>query len=396
MSDAAKLPDQMAVLRQTELYLAGMRRHPPLIPVGVDDLARRGAEAMSPEARGYIVGGAGGGDTMEANRNAFKRWRIVPRMLQDVSRRSLRSELLGMEMPAPILFAPIGVQSMVHPEGELVPARAAAKLGMPFIHSSAASRTIEEVAEAMGDADRWFQLYWSKNPDICCSFLQRAEKSGYKAIVVTLDTPLLGWREWDLQNAYLPFLFAEGIANYLSDPEFRKALPKPPEEDRETAVRYFLSIFASTAYTWKDIAFLKKCTKLPILVKGILHPDDARRALDQGVSGVMVSNHGGRQVDGSIAALDALPGVVDAVAGQVPVIFDSGIRRGVDVVKAIALGAKAVLLGRPYVYGLALGGEAGIREVVLNLLADLDLTLGLIGKSSFAELNRSDLVREGT
>lgn len=348
---------------------------------------------MSPEARGYISHGAGGDDTQHANIDAFRQWRIVPRMLRDVSNRTLKVTLFGREMPAPVLLAPIGVQSMVHPEGEVASARAAASLGIPFVQSTAATRSIEDVAQAMGNAPRWYQLYWSKNPELTASFVARAEKAGYEALVVTLDTMLLGWREKDLQNAYLPFLFGEGIGNYLSDPVFRKALAKSPEEDPQSAVRYFLSVFASSAYTWKDLAFLRERTKLPILLKGILHPDDARLALEHGMDGIIVSNHGGRQVAGAVAALDALPRVLEEVRGRVPVLFDSGIRRGADAFKAIALGAKAILLGRPYIHGLALGGEAGVREVLINFLADLDLTLGTSGHGSFDELTPSDLVR---
>lgn len=396
MSGPANPSEPLGTMRQTEIYVTGMRRHTPAIPLGAEELEKRAEAAFSPEALGYISGGAGGDDTVAANRAAIARWRIVPRMLRDVGVRSLKVELFGQLLPAPVLLAPIGVQTLVHPEGELPAARAAASLRIPFIQSSAASRTLEDVAKAMGDAPKWFQLYWSKSPDIARSFLQRAEKSGYQAIVVTLDTMLLGWRERDLQNAYLPFLFAEGIANYLSDPEFRKALAKPPEEDQMAAVMYFLNIFSSAAYTWKDIAFLRAQTKLPILLKGILHPDDASLALDHGVDGIIVSNHGGRQVAGAIGAMDALPKVVDVVGSRVPVLFDSGIRRGADAFKALALGAKAVLLGRPYIHGLALAGEAGVREVVKNFLADLDLTLGTSGHASVAGLSRSDVVREGT
>jgi lactate 2-monooxygenase len=296
-------------------------------------------------------------------------------------------ELLGRRLPAPILLAPIGVQSILHAEAELASARAARALGVPFVLSTVSSRTIEEVAASMGEATRYFQLYWPSDAELAASFVERAERSGYSALVVTLDTYLLAWRPRDLAHAYLPFLRGEGLANYFSDPVFRQGLEAPPELDPRPAVRRFAQVFSHPGLTWKDLDFLKRRAKLPIVLKGILHPDDARRAVDHGVDGVVVSNHGGRQVDGAVGALDALPGVVAAVGGKTTVLFDSGIRTGADVVKAVALGARAVLLGRPYAYGLALGGEQGVRDVVANLVAETDLTLGLVGARSSAELN---------
>ncbi len=328
---------------------------------------------------------------MRANLEAFTRWRIVPRMLRDVSHRDLSVGFLGLELPAPVLLAPVGVQSIIHSEAEIAVARAAASLGVPFVLSTAASRTIEEVAEAMGGAPRWFQLYWSKDSDLTASMVSRAERAGYSAIVVTLDTQLLAWRERDLQRAYLPFLRGEGLANYFSDPTFQKKLARPAEEDPASAIRYWASIYSNTSLTWDDVGFLRQHTRLPILLKGILHRDDARRAVESGADGLIVSNHGGRQVDGAIAALDVLPGVVEEVKGRVPILFDSGIRRGSDALKAIALGARAVLLGRPYLWGLAVAGEQGVREVVLNFLADFDLTLALSGYSSCRQLDASAL-----
>jgi isopentenyl diphosphate isomerase/L-lactate dehydrogenase-like FMN-dependent dehydrogenase len=267
---------------------------------------------------------------------------------------------------------------------------------VPFILSTASSKTMEEVAQAadaVGKTPRWYQLYWGRDPELTASFLRRAEKAGYSAIVVTLDTPILSWRERDIVLAYLPFLLGEGIANYLSDPVFRASLPQPPEENPQAAIMRFVQVFSNPTLTWDDLKFLREHTSLPLLLKGILHPDDARHALDAGAAGIIVSNHGGRQVDGAIPALDALPGVVAAAQGRVPVLFDSGIRRGADVFRAVALGAKAVLLGRPYMWGLTLGGEAGVRDVVLNTLADLDLTLALSGYTSCAQLTPEALRR---
>jgi len=278
------------------------------------------------------------------------------------------------------------VLSIVHPEAEVAVARAAAALGLPLVLSAAASRSLEEVAQAMGDSPRWFQLYWPRDRDLAASFLRRAEKSGYRAIVVTLDTFLLGWRPRDLSGSFLPFLRGEGIANYLSDPVFCAALAKPPKADMPAAIQHWASIFSDPSLAWDDLRFLREHTRLPLVLKGILHPDDARRAADLGMDGVIVSNHGGRQVDGAVSALDALPAVVSA-AGKMPVLFDSGIRTGADIVKALALGARAVLVGRPYVYGLAIAGEAGVRGVMQALLAELDLTMALSGVPRIQDLS---------
>ncbi len=378
-----------------QIYLAGLAGERPPVPVSLALLEQRAKEVLAPEAYDYVAGGAGGEETVRANLEAFTRWRIVPRMLRNVSQRDLSVELLGLPLPAPVLLGPVGVQSIIHAEAEIAVARAAASLGVPFVLSTAGSRTIEQVAEAMGDALRWFQLYWSKDPDLTASMVSRAERAGYSAIVVALDTQMLAWRERDLQQAYLPFLRGEGLANYFSDPVFRSKLAKPPEEDPVSAIRYWASIYSNTALTWDDLGFLRQHTRLPILLKGVLHRDDAARAVDCGVDGLIVSNHGGRQVDGAIAALDALPGVVEVVKGRIPVLFDSGIRRGSDALKAMALGARAVLLGRPYLWGLAVAGEQGVREVVLNFLADLDLTLGLSGYCSCRELDPSALAPSG-
>jgi isopentenyl diphosphate isomerase/L-lactate dehydrogenase-like FMN-dependent dehydrogenase len=344
----------------------------------------------------YVACGAGNGDTMRANREAFGRWRIVPRFLRDVSRRTLGIELLGRRLPAPVLLAPVGVQAMLHPEAELAVARAARALGVPLVLSTVSSTPMEAVAQALGEAPRWFQLYWPRDPALAASLVGRAERAGYSAVVVTLDTFLLGWRERDLQQAWLPFAHGQGLANYLTDPVFRAALPAPPEKDPAAAVRHFLAIAGNPALVWDDLAWLRRQTSLPILLKGLLHPDDARRAVELGVEGVIVSNHGGRQVDGAVASLDALPAVVEAVAGRTAVLFDGGIRRGADVFKALALGARAVLLGRPYCWGLAVAGEAGVREVLRNLMADFELTMALDGCASCADISRDSIAPAGS
>jgi len=378
--------------RQVEVFLAGMEGDTPELPAKYEKLEAAALEAIDSKAYNYVAGGAGEERTVSENRRAFDRWQVVPRVLRDVEERDLTVELFGTELPVPFLLAPIGVQSIVHDEGELATARACADLDVPMVLSSASSETMEDVAEALGDAPGWFQLYPSADPDVTASFLQRAEDAGYEAIVVTLDTTMLGWRPRDVEDAYLPFLEGEGVANYLSDPAFLEPLSDPPEEDPFTAILHFVDVFGDPSLDWDDLAHVREQTDLPLLLKGVLHPDDARRAADEGVDGVIVSNHGGRQVDGAIPALDALPGILDAVGDELSVLFDSGVRTGSDAIRAIALGAEAVLYGRPYAYGLAIDGQAGVAEVVKNFRADLDLTLGLSGQTSISDLDRSVLV----
>ncbi|MBO0782537.1 MAG: alpha-hydroxy-acid oxidizing protein [Ktedonobacteraceae bacterium] len=391
MSSSFRALDFYGRERQFQVYIEGLQGKKPELPVSPEKLEQAANEHLSSEASGYLDGMA---DTMRANQEAFRRWRIVPRMLRDVSALDMGIELFNRQYRTPVLLAPIGVQSIVHPDGEAAVARAAAELEIPMVMSTASTLPLEQIAQEMGEAPRWFQLYWSKDPDFNASVVQRAEQAGCSAIVVTLDTFMLAWRVRDIENAYLPFLLGQGLGNYLADPAFRRALAQPPEQNLQAAVMHFVNIFTNPSLTWKDLDFLRQRTRLPILLKGILHPDDALKAIDAGMDGVIVSNHGGRQVEGARAALDALPDIVKAVQGRMPVLFDSGIRRGSDIIKAMALGARAVLLGRPYLWGLALAGEAGVREVLRNLLADLALTLALSGYTSFAELDASSLVRD--
>ena len=382
--------------RELQIYTLGLRRGKPSVPVPLHLLEQKAKEILAPRAYDYVAGGAGGEDTMRANREAFYRWRIVPRMLRDVSKRDLSVEVLGTRLPAPILLGPVGVQEIIRSDADVASARAAASLGLPFVMSTMSSRSIEEVAQRaakVAESPRWFQLYWGKNPELTASMLQRAEHAGYSALVVTLDTNILGWRERDLQHGYLPFMLGQGLANYFSDPVFRGLLAQSPEQNPTAAIQLWGSLFSNTTLTWKDIGFLRQHTRVPIILKGILHSNDAALALDAGVDALIVSNHGGRQVDGAIGALDALPGVVREVNGRVPVLFDSGIRRGADVFKALALGAGAVLLGRLYLWGLAVAGEEGVRDVLLNLAADLDLTMALSGYTCCRELDSSALCR---
>jgi len=409
-------------LRQTDVYVGGARGQRPRVPVNPQALEQLAQRVMRPDAFAYVAGGAGAEETMRANRVAFERWRIVPRMLRDVSARDTSVELFGRTLLAPLLLAPVGVLELAHRDADLAVARAGAAEGIPVIFSNQASRPMEACADAMGEAPRWFQLYSSTSNELVESFVGRAEACGCDAIVVTLDTTMLGWRSRDLDLAYLPFIRGKGIAQYTSDPVFQRLLDEapPPERGRvniaalttlleltkafpgsfwsnlrstkpRAAATTFIDIYTRSSLTWDDLSWLRGLTKLPILLKGILHEGDARRAVDAGVDGLVVSNHGGRQVDGSIASVDALPRIVTAVDGRIPVLLDSGVRGGADVFKALALGAHAVLIGRPYVYGLAIAGEDGGREVLRNLVAEFDLTMGLAGCASVSELGRDSL-----
>ena len=414
--------------RQADIYLgalSGARRSVPVDPARLEEAA---SKRMSPEAFAYIAGGAGLEETIRVNRDAFDRLRIVPRVLRDVSTRDTSVELFGRRLPGPFLLAPIGVLEMAHREADLAVARAAAAKGVPMIFSNQASVPMERCAESMGTGPRWFQLYWSTSNELVESLVGRAEACGCAAIVVTLDTTLLGWRTRDLDLAYLPFLRGKGIAQYTSDPVFRRLVdqadegptnrPRPTlaglsalfqltraypgsflanirSRRPRTAVRQFLEIYSRPSLTWEDLPFLRERTKLPILLKGVLHPEDARRAVDGGVDGLVVSNHGGRQIDGEIATVDALPAIVEAVDRQVPILLDSGVRGGADAFKAVALGASAVLIGWPYAYGLAIAGERGVRDVLQNFLADFDLTMGLAGCASIDEISAESLAAGG-
>ncbi len=370
-------------LVQNAIYIA---QQPPEHPIDADGWERAAEELLDPGAFGYIAGGAGTESTMRANLEAFSRWRLRPRMLTGNDERDISVEVLGTPSPAPFLLAPIGVLSIAHEEAEVGVARAAASSGVPLVLSSASTNSLEDVAET--GAARWFQLYWVNDRDICESFVRRAEASGYGAIVVTLDTLTLGWRPRDLRRAYLPFIGGEGCGQFFSDPVFVAKLDKSPEEDPLTAAAMMLATFPNLGLTWNDLDWLRGLTSLPILVKGVLTADDAEEALRHGVDGIVVSNHGGRQVDGAVAALDALVEVRAALPDAV-VLVDGGIRSAADVLKAMALGAHAVLLGRPYAYALAVGGRAGVETLVQNLMAEIELTLALLGARSVRELDRT-------
>jgi lactate 2-monooxygenase len=370
---------------QTSIYIAGESAW----PIAPEEWETRAAEMLEPGPFDYIAGGAGSESTIRANLEAFERRRLRPRMLRGNRVRDLSVTLLGTSSPAPFLLAPVGVLSIAHEDGELAVARASAATEVPLILSSAASHSIEEVADAMGDAARWFQLYWVNDREVAASLVGRAEASGYGAVVVTVDTPMLGWRERDLRKAYLPFLSGEGCAQFFTDPVFRSRLERPPEEDTVAAAAAMLATFPNLDLTWDDLDWLRGQTELPLLVKGVLAGEDGVLAFEHGADGVVVSNHGGRQVDGSVATLDALVEVRAAVGADAVVLMDGGIRRGADVLKALALGADAVLLGRPYAYGLAVGGQEGVEAVIRHLIADTDLTLALLGAESSASLDES-------
>jgi isopentenyl diphosphate isomerase/L-lactate dehydrogenase-like FMN-dependent dehydrogenase len=413
---------------QSAIYRNGALGKLPHVPAGWNALEAAARAIMSPDAFAYVGGSAGREKTADANQAAFDRWRIVPRMLRDVSTRDLSVELFGRSYPSPVIAAPVGVLELAHPEADLGVARAAAALGIPYVASNQASIALEETFAATPGAPHWFQLYWSSSDELVESLIARAERAGAEAIVITLDTHMLGWRPRDLDVAYLPFAHGLGIAQYTSDPVFRRLVAEriaeaPPGEtpringavirtlvdmtrhypgsfwsnlrskEPRAAVDVFLEVFSRSSLTWQNLEFVRTRTKLPILLKGIQHPDDAELAIAHGADGIIVSNHGGRQLDRAIGSLDALPEIVARVKSRVPVLFDSGIRSGSDILIAIALGASAVLVGRPWVYGLAIGGQAGAEAVLRNLLAELDLGLGLSGNTSISALCPEILAR---
>lgn len=395
-ADASRRATRIGDERVTEIYRRGMLEgETPDLPASYEDLREAAHEAMRPEGVAYVHGGAGGDETFERGQD-FSAWRIVPRMLRGVETRDLSTEVLGREFAYPLALTPLGVQSLLHEEAEEGTAAAAADLDVPLVLSSLSSTKMETVAEAMGETPKWFQFYWSSDEDIARSFLSRAEAAGYDAIVVTVDAPILGWRERLIDQGYYPFLEGEGMANYFSDPAFRARLDETPEADPRAAVEEFLEIFGDSSLTWEDLQFVHDNTDLPVVIKGVLDPRDAELAVDHGADGVGVSTHGGRQVDGSITAVEALPEVVDAVGDETTITFDSGVRRAKDAYKALALGADTAMLGRPYAYGLAAGGSDGVRFVLQNFLAELDLTMGLSGRRSVAEVDRDSLRHEST
>jgi lactate 2-monooxygenase len=381
---------------QFGIYFNGLVGQKPTLPMDYAALERAAEAAMSEQIWSYVAGGAGNEHTQRINVAAFERWGLMPRMLAGAAQRDLGVELFGRQLPTPLMLAPVGVIGICEKEGhgDVTTARAAAATGVPMIASTLMQDPLEEVAAALGDTPGYFQLYPPNDRELTESLVKRAESAGFQAIVITLDTLALGWRPRDLTLASFPQLTGLCLANYTSDPVFRSRLKAPPEEDPQAAVGHWASIFGNQSLSWDDLAWFRSLTTLPILLKGICSPEDTRRAVDAGMDGIYCSNHGGRQANGGIPAVDCLPDVVDA-AGDLPVIFDSGVRGGPDVVKALALGARAVAVGRPYAYGLAVGGQEGIEHVLRCLLAETDLTMAVDGYPSIAELTRDAVRRVG-
>ena len=412
------LPTGPGRQRQSEIYRAGVFGRKPAVPTNFSELETRARRACSDIGWAYVAGGAGEGQTMRNNRAAFDRWSIVPRMAHGTTERDLSVDILGQHLDVPILLAPVGAGQVIDPDCDLKVARAAAEVGVPYVYTNQGGTPMEELAAAMGSSNRWVQLYWSVDEDLVDSLIGRAEAIDAGALVVTLDTTILGWRPQDLNLGSLPFAQGLGIGQYTSDPRFLELVAERvrrangPREKAEltlqairslisitrsypgrfldnvrspmprAAVETFLEIYSNPGLSWEHLATLRERTRLPVVLKGILHPDDARRAFDSGVDAIVVSNHGGRQVDGAIGSLDALVPIREAVGPEATVLLDSGVRSGADVFKALALGADAILLGRPYFYGLALAGQRGVEEVVRNIIAELDLTMALTGVRS--------------
>ncbi|MFF9520855.1 alpha-hydroxy-acid oxidizing protein [Streptomyces achromogenes] len=378
---------------QYEIYLDGLRGVLPGLPMTYTDLEAQAQAAMSPSVRSYVAGGAGDEYTQRANITAFEGWGLVPRMMVSPTRRDLSVDLFGMRLATPLFMAPVGVIGLCAQDGhgDLATARAAARTGVPMVASTLTVDPLEEVAPEFGGTPGFFQLYTPNDRQVAESLVHRAEAAEFRGIVVTLDTWIPGWRPRDLTAANFPQLRGHCLANYFSDPVFRSRLAKSPEDDPAAAVMHWVGLFGNPL-TWDDLPWLRSMTDLPLILKGICHPDDVRRAKDGGVDGVYCSNHGGRQANGGLPALDALPAVVEAADG-LPVLFDSGVRTGADVVKAIALGATAVGVGRPYAYGAALGGTDGIVHVLRSLLAETDLLMAIDGYPTLADLTPEALRR---
>ncbi|MCL6524928.1 MAG: alpha-hydroxy-acid oxidizing protein [Thermoflavifilum sp.] len=402
--------------RQANIYLRGLSGKKPGIPTHPGLLEQRAEKCMSRAAWAYVQGGAGSEITQQANREAFTRVKLIPRVMHPVDVRDLSVDLLGKHYSYPLLMAPLGALDLIHPQADLTLAQAAKQTNIGMIFSNQSAVPMESCAQAMGDTPHWFQLYWSSNDQVVSSLLHRAEACGCEAIVLTVDTTLLGWRPRDLNLGHLPFLRGYGLAQYLSDPAFRKSLNDNSAHlsgvtknwktlllaarlirkgrtyqlslaDMRRAIAQFIATYSRPDLQWNDISRLRSATRLPIWIKGIRRGEDARKAEQLGIDGIIVSNHGGRQVDGERAALDDLMEVVQAV-NRLPILFDSGIRSGADVAKALAVGASACLIGRPIAYALAVGGLKGVCELIQNIVAELDLTLALCGCRNVQELRQ--------
>jgi 4-hydroxymandelate oxidase len=351
-------------------------------PLNLQEYEAVAREVLRPMAFDYIAGGADDEATVTANREAFARRHLRYRTLVDVSERDLSTHLLGIDLPHPIILAPTAMHQLAHPEGEAETARGAAAAGALLTLSTISTVSLEDVAAAAPDAPRWFQLYCYGDRSFTELLVKRAYESGYQAIVVTVDVPVLGRRERDLRNS---FALPDGmrLAN------FEQPVPRP---EGGSALVQWTTAIQTPALTWEDLGWIRSLAPLPTLIKGIVRADDALRAVEAGIDGIWVSNHGGRQLDGAIPSLDALPEIVDAVGEQCAIIVDGGVRRGTDVLKALALGADGVAIGRPQLYALAVAGADGVRRVVELLRDELSLAMALAGCPSLAEVER-DLVR---
>ena len=378
---------------QNEIYFAALKGVVPDLPMDFAALEARAKEALSPSLLAYVAGGAGDERTQRANVEAFDQWGLIPRMLVGATERDLTVNFLGTTWPAPVFLSPVGVIGLCAQDGhgDVAVAQAAAATGIPMVASTLSEDPLETVAENLGETPGFFQLYTPTDRELAASLVDRAEAAGFKGIVVTLDTWITGWRPRDLSTGNFPQLRGKCLANYTSDPVFRRLLGPNPQDDPAAAVLLWTQLFGNPL-TWNDLSWLRSLTTLPIILKGICDPDDARRAADSGVDGIYCSNHGGRQANGGLPALDCLSGVVEASAG-LPVLFDSGVRSGADIVKALALGATAVGIGRPYIYGLSLGGTKGVAHVLRTLLAEMDLIMAVDGYPRLSDLTSDRLRR---
>lgn len=351
----------------------------------IDDFEQAARGTLTQLAYDYFRSGADAERTLQRNRAAFDDYEIWPRILRDVSRLDLRLELLGLQLPMPILIAPTAYQRLAHPEGELAMAQGAAAAGALLVVSTLATTTLEQVAAA-SSGPKWFQLYIHRDREFTRSLVERAQAAGYAALVLTVDTPLLGRRLADERNGFAlpPGLTMANLAEAPTSP-----LISPLSG---SALASYCAARHDASVTWKDLDWLRALTRLPILIKGVLRGDDAARAVEQGAAGVIVSNHGARQLDGTPATLDALSEVCAAVAGRCPVLLDGGVRWGTDVLKALGRGAAAVLVGRPALWGLAVGGQEGVARVLTILRGELERAMALAGCPALAELDR-DLIR---
>ncbi len=405
--------------RQRKIYLDGLAGKKPSTPVSYAGLEAKARLMLAPEAFAYLAGGAGSETTIDANRRALDQVKIHPRMLGGVQEVRMQQLWRAHTLPAPFMLAPIGVLELAHRDGDLAEARACAAMNVPMIISSQASYPMEEIAKQLGNCPRLFQLYYSKSKELSQSFIRRAEAIDCSAIVVTLDTTMLGWRTRDLSLAYNPFILGKGIAQYYSDPVFN-ALTDPIQNETTTpplsfaliqnllklnsripggmisnlqsgkaikATRKFTSIFSNPGISWDDISLIRSWTKLPIYLKGILRADDANKAASIGVDGIIVSNHGGRQIDGAVASTEALPHILSSINGKLEVWLDSGIRSGSDIFKCLALGATGVMIGRPYAMALACNGEQGIIDCLTNIMAELELNMALSGCHTLKDIH---------